>query len=859
MRVSLRLPDWVIGLTVTLVFLFTTLTGSFNSTDTIEKKAFDLRSRVAARPERNPDIELVVITENDISELGPLPWPRDIIARCINILALAGAKVIGLNLLLSEPEEGPGLTALRRLQESYELSGLAQEGAGLAFYKELSEALGNLDNDNKLHRALEKAGNVVLPVSFDTQSTRHDIKVPDYVIRHGFKRIKDLNKKGPQYELKRFSKLRVPLPSFAEFAAGMGHVNFFPDKDGCLRNQVHLLGYLKDIYFPSFPLAIVAAYRDLKPENVTVVLGEGIELKVNPSSVIRIPAVEHEMSTPITWSKGPGVAFHETPFINVLQNRIETSLFRDKIVIIGVTAPMNGERFVTPISSSLPVMEVVANSVANILNQRFIFRPHWLSNVELAILVVFGLFVTVLLPRLNSKSAGFTTLGLLFGYGSIGTILFFVSNIWLKITSPLLLLIVCYGLLVSKRHFSSERKKDNALVSPSPVGETVRLSSQQPTPFNLVRDNLRRIPRGEEEIKDFFYALAMTYEQNQEFPRALATYELIVGDGKNFKDVNKRMHMLKEGAAEVSPESSPPGRTGDLRALSVDGKPKRVFERYELMEELGRGGLGSVYRGHDVETQKIVAIKAVNFSDFGEETQSHVKDPLFRYAESTALLTHPNIVTIFDIGEEHGVAYIIMEYLEGTDLRCYTNADHLLPLRETLEIVAQVVDALNYAHDKGIVHGDIKPTNIIRIKDTKRVKVTDFGIGQLAPFPINKKGIERGLPYYMSPEQLSGKKVDGRSDVFSVGTVFFELLTGQKPFEAEDITDLMLKIAKEKHPSVKALNPSVPRIVERIADRALEKDLNKRYQSAGQMAGQLKGVVARIDAILAQKAFSAQR
>ena len=194
-----------------------------------------------------------------------------------------------------------------------------------------------------------------------------------------------------------------------------------------------------------------------------------------------------------------------------------------------------------------------------------------------------------------------------------------------------------------------------------------------------------------------------------------------------------------------------------------------------------------------------------------------------------------------------------MEYVEGQDLGHYTRPGHLLPLRETLDIVAGVADTLEYAHSKGVVHGDIKPANIIRIKKTSDVKLTDFGIARVMPSSKLKRGVEPGFPFYMSPEQLSGKKTDGRSDVFSVGVLLFEMLTGQKPFKGDDISDLMLSIARDRHPSAKALNPTVPRIVERIIDRSLEKDIESRYQTAGLMAEQLRKVVAKIDEVVAQK------
>jgi len=194
-----------------------------------------------------------------------------------------------------------------------------------------------------------------------------------------------------------------------------------------------------------------------------------------------------------------------------------------------------------------------------------------------------------------------------------------------------------------------------------------------------------------------------------------------------------------------------------------------------------------------------------------------------------------------------------MEYLDGEDLEKYTHPDNLLPMRETLSIVAKVAEALDYAHGKDIVHRDIKPANIMRLKENNEIKVTDFGIARITSSSKTKTGVVLGTPSYMSPEQVSGKKVDGRSDIFSLGVVLFEMLTGQKPFRGEDITTLMYHIAKERHPSIRSVNPKVPPVVEKIIDKALEKDLHHRYQRAGQMARHLNMVIAKIDEKKARK------
>jgi CHASE2 domain-containing sensor protein/predicted Ser/Thr protein kinase len=852
MRVKKIFPDWLIGVLLTLFFLFITLTGVLDFPEAIEMKAFDLRARLAAPEDRNPDIELVVISEEDLSELGRFPWPRDILAQGIRNLSLAGAKVIALNIYFPEPEESSGLKAIRILKESYEGLGLTQDSAAQAFGKKLSQALTDLDNDAKLYKAIKEAGNVVLPVYFDTLSSGRDTKAPEFIVKNSYKKVKGTKEEWAVGSLRWFSKLRPLLPSFAEVAAGIGHNNLFTDDDGSIRNQVHVVGYLKDTYFPSFSVSIAKTFKGLKDEDILVSLGEEIQFTVSPSTSIRVPVVDPQMRTLVSWNMGPGVAFHHTPFVKVFKNEIQTSLFRDKIVIIGPTAPGIGDRFVTPVSGALPGVEVVANSVANILTQSFFSRPPWIIFLELGILVLFGLFITLLLPRLKAGMGAWTTLLLFLVYGTAGTVLFFTQHVWLKVSPPMLLLVLGYILVMSKKFLLTEKTKEKVEADSVETNKMLGLSFQQQGMLDLALEKFHTLPLEEEGIKDLLYNLGLDFERKRQFSKALATYKHIIEDGKNFKDLDERVPKLKGAEATMIFKGAGP-HPGDIGATLAVMDTKPTLGRYEISGELGRGAMGVVYKGEDPKIHRTVAIKTLRLSEFEEDGVGELKERFFREAESAGLLAHPNIVTIYDCGEEHDLAYIAMEYLNGEDLEKFTRKGSLLPLRDTLFLVAKVADALDYAHSKSIVHRDIKPANIMRLKENKDIKVTDFGIARITTSSKTKTGVILGTPSYMSPEQVAAKKVDGRSDIFSLGVVLFEMLTGQKPFEADDLTSLMYKIAREKHSSPRSLNPKIPQVVEKIIDKAMEKDPEKRYQKAGQMAEHLRKVIAKIDEVKAKK------
>jgi serine/threonine-protein kinase len=250
--------------------------------------------------------------------------------------------------------------------------------------------------------------------------------------------------------------------------------------------------------------------------------------------------------------------------------------------------------------------------------------------------------------------------------------------------------------------------------------------------------------------------------------------------------------------------------------------------------------MGVVYLGKDPTIQRFVAIKTMQLDEIDDADKlQEVKARFFREAESTGRLSHPNIVTIFDAGEEDDLGYIAMEMIQGTMLKQWSRKPNLLPLDKMIPILATVAEAMDYAHQQGVVHRDIKPANIMLTTD-EVVKIMDFGIAKMATSSKTQTNIVLGTPTYMSPEQISGKKVDGRSDIFSLGVVMFELLTGRPPFTADNVSALLFAIAHTPHPSVKAIRPDLPPIVKELLDRTLQKDPVHRYRRAGEFALELR-------------------
>ncbi len=262
---------------------------------------------------------------------------------------------------------------------------------------------------------------------------------------------------------------------------------------------------------------------------------------------------------------------------------------------------------------------------------------------------------------------------------------------------------------------------------------------------------------------------------------------------------------------------------------------------YTVDKILGRGSMGIVYLGTHKITGRKSAIKTMLLSD--EFAASEIMGARTRFiseAETARLLNHPYIVTIYTAGEEDDLAFIAMELLNGQDLTRYTNPDNLLPLSNILSIIEKCAIALDYAHSCEVVHRDIKPANIMFDWQTGKIKVTDFGVARIADSSKTRAGIVLGTPSYMSPEQLTGKKIDGRTDIFSLGIMMFQLLTGSLPFKARSIPDLTQKICCQPHPVASKMRQGVHRSVDAVIDKALRKDISERYQTAGDMAKQVR-------------------
>jgi serine/threonine-protein kinase len=486
-----------------------------------------------------------------------------------------------------------------------------------------------------------------------------------------------------------------------------------------------------------------------------------------------------------------------------------------------------------------PVL-TLAHSVSSILQEHFFVAPAWAYWAELLLIMVIGAYLIALLPRLKAGAALAISGGMFAALLALHVSLMVSGGMWLQLMLPATLLLVGHAALVSKRFIVTERAKLKSDESSAESNRMLGLAYQGQGQLDLAWDKFRLVPLSD-QLLDNLYNLALDFERKRQFNKAESVLRYMHGYNPKFRDLETRLSRAKQLSETVILKgSSHPG--GSLQ-LGAGEKPK--FGRFEVQKELGKGAMGVVYLGKDPKIGREVAVKTMALAlEFEAEELVEAKDRFFREAETAGRLSHPNIVTIYDTGEEHDFCYIAMELLKGGDLMPFAKSGNLLPIDKVVSIVARVADALGYAHRQGVIHRDVKPANMMYHGDTDTLKVTDFGIARLKDSSKTKTGMVLGTPSYMSPEQLAGKKIDGRSDLFSLGVSLYQLLCGRLPFEGESMAQLMFKIANEPPADILAVNRGVPPGIVAFLARALAKNPDERFQTGEEFAGALRVAAA---------------
>jgi eukaryotic-like serine/threonine-protein kinase len=510
------------------------------------------------------------------------------------------------------------------------------------------------------------------------------------------------------------------------------------------------------------------------------------------------------------------------PFAKVASGTYSINTFKNKTVFIGEP------RQVAPLALAMDAL----------LQQQVVTYSTWTLWAQYGALIVMTLLSMFLLPRLRFSTASVTTLLLLFLLLNGEFLLLLLGRVWIPLMLPVMVLLFSYPAIVFRTWLS--HREDYLLNELSYANRQLGRMLQAQGELDQALEKYRRC-QVDAPLLEQLYHLGLDFERKRQFSKAISAFQYIESVASAFRDVAERIERNQAMEQRIVLTKGGAASTTGTVIMNAEGMQKPTIGHYEVEKEIGRGAMGMVYLGRDPRIGRMVAIKTMALSDEFEGTQlDEVKQRFYREAETAGRLNHPNIVHVYDIGEDQELAFIAMDFLPGKDLGSFVKPKQLLPIKTVLDVVQQVAEALDYAHKKKVVHRDIKPANIIYDEQAGTAKVTDFGVACLTDSSKTRTGTILGSPSYMSPEQVAGKRVDGRADIFSLGVTLFQMLTGHLPFEADSLGSLMYKITNEEHPKPGRFRKGLPTCAVRIINKCLQKDPGMRYQNGAELAAALE-------------------
>lgn len=817
----------------------------------VETFVYDRAMRMGNATPSN-DVALITIDQASTSHLGAWPWPHTVHAQLIERLHEAGANVVAFTMPFGDAQNRNGIEQLRTAINLLQVDDLNKAAQVEQLKKLLDSSVADLDQDSALASAMEKHGNVLLPIEARI-STNADARVGNANIEAAPGNV--FLTADPELSSNAYSASDIHMPpsSLTSHARALGHTVLENDSEK-QDAVVHAdLGAIRagEKYIPSLAIAIAARMRGMDIS----------QIKLDDEALLTIGNQQLQLDGQLKWKP----AFYPTSgerspktfsYWQVLSGEIGSAQLRGKTVLIGITDASGTHGFIaptiaTPLGVQMAPVQVIGGMLSSLHTDRHYRHPGWAFVIEW--LLTLGLLASgaLLLPRLGTTLATLASVLIITALLLLEIGLLNLNGIWLQLMLPVFAVLATAlslnAAMLFKRLRTPRGQATDAVESLRMLGLTFQGQGQ----LDLAYETFRRCP-GDGPTLDLLYGLGQDYERRRQFNKAAEVYGYLASLNTGYKDVVQRRDRMKRAdVAQATPRSAsrPVARSNrdDPPTIPVPFSDqititrKQTLGRYEIERELGKGAMGVVYLGRDPKINRVVAIKAIALAEeFAEEDLVDARERFFREAEMAGRLNHPGIVTVYDAGEDRGLAYIAMEYLRGEHLSHYAEPTYLLPPTRVLSLAARVADALDYAHKQNVVHRDIKPANIMFNKDSDDLKITDFGIARLTDTSRTKTGIVLGTPSFMSPEQLEGRPLDGRSDLFALGIALYQLLTGQLPFRADSMTRLMQKIATEQHVPLRSLRPEMPDMAEQIITRALAKSATERYQTGSEMAVALR-------------------
>lgn len=827
--------DWFIGLLLMLFFL---LLANTRFIQAIEWQAYDLGLRFSSVKPANKDIVVVAIDDRSLQTYGAWPWPRSLLAEATRRLARARPDVIGFTLPFDVPQNNRSLDQIEKLKKVLTDAG-ALRGKVL---DEFRATQSTLLADQVLASRFRTSGRIVLAIPYGKDFSEQSGPagpLPDYLNKFTLQYVDQAqpdNQLLPwlkQYPVPAADIVYPPIEPLSKEVGGAGVIYLGGDNPDSSRRQPLIVRYA-DQYLPSFALMLAVRHQRLATSRISATLGDNLKLDGKTLQTDRQLHIY-----PRYYKKQDNhPAFKVYSIADVLEDLVDNADFSDKIVIVGVTSRQHARPVITPIGEAMSPTLMIAHTVSSLLNDELYKAPEWTILVQALAVILIGLYLMFVLPVLRPGTA--FVISLLISIALFNAHFYFMiaESTWIPLMTALLTLLSGHLLIGFKKFIESRAELVYGELSQAnhQLGQSFQSQGQLDQAFERYRNC-----RMDQTLLHQLYNLGLDYERKRQFNKAVSVFEYIAQHDKVFRDVDERISRNKEASSTIVLKGASSSGNKTNLLLDKSGLQKPMLGRYQIDSEIGRGAMGTVYLGHDPRISRTVAIKTLSLSEEFEPGQlEEIKSRFFREAEAAGRLNHPNIVTIYDIGEDQDLAYIAMDYLKGQDLSAYCKKDRLLPDDEVLKIIIQVARALDYAHSNHVVHRDIKPANIIYDETTGKPTVTDFGVACLTDSSKTKTGTVLGSPYYMSPEQLAGSKVDGRSDLFSLGVSLYQMLSGQLPFLGDSMANLMYKITNEKHTDIRILRPDLPICITSIINKALHKDIEKRFQSGKQFVASIK-------------------
>jgi CHASE2 domain-containing sensor protein/tRNA A-37 threonylcarbamoyl transferase component Bud32 len=799
----------------------------------------------------NKKIHIIAIDEKSIAEIGRWPWSRDYHSAMIDRLNDGGAKVIAYPIFFLEAQKDrrldlidsllsmPNLHQVRSTAE--EIENPDQQSLIIndidTLFGELLSIRGKLDIDDLLAREIERAKNVVLPyhIGLGRQLGLADEPLPDDIKKFVIDTAFDTSDFAYSASPIAATHIFPPIKKIATSANALGHLAVLSDSDGIIRSTPLFLDYYGEL-LPSFTLQVAAKALNLPPTDIKLNQHKRVEL-----ANLRIATDHYYRINNVYYGSSGGLSpFEIDSFSDVLLGNIAASKYLNKVVLIGVTASGITDLHATPIHSAMAPIISMAHNLSNILNEEYVVTPAWSNTLLYGLFAVIFLYLLFINKQLKANISALVSFALLFIIIVTEVYSLAVYQYWLPLVPAAVFLVVGHLFITTNQYLQAERAKESSDKESAEGNRMLGLSYQGQGQLDAALEKFKKCPL-DDSMMPVLYNLALDFERKRQFSKATVIYIHMSEYDKNYKDIGERKNkalqlentiIMGAGSGTLGPGQSITITEGDVA--------NPMLGRYEITAELGKGAMGIVYKGRDPKIDRIVAIKTMALSqEFEADEIESVKERFFREAETAGKLNHSNIVTVFDAGDEHDLAYIAMEFLPGGDLSPFTKKDNLLPLPEAFDILIDVCRGLAYAHEHNVVHRDIKPANIMYNRANKKVVITDFGIARVTDSSKTKTGTVLGTPSYMSPEQFQGKKSDGRADIFALGVMAFQLTTGKLPFGGDSLAGLMYSITSEPYPDPLALCPELPDLFNEVLHNALAKDRDERYLNASMMADEL--------------------